>query len=157
MPYAQDYTAYSPGHVALELEGAQASWVVSAQGGEATADVVEETPVPSPIVSKHIGTIRYSNAELACGAGMAPQFYDWISETLSGNFTRKNCAIVVTDDNQRELSHLTLSNALIAQVGFPTLDASSKDPATMMIQLAPQTTTYEAVRGSIGVPLKTIQ
>jgi tail tube protein gp19 len=153
MPYTQDSRAYTPGHVALELDGAQASWVVSAQGGEAAADVVEETPAPSPIARRHIGPVRYSDVELECGAGMSPQFYDWISETLSGNFARKNCAIVVTDYNSRELSRLTLSNALIAEVGFPALDGASKDPATMMVKLAPQATAYEAGSGTLGIPL----
>jgi hypothetical protein len=147
MLYAQSPATTALAQVALDIEGASAGRLEAAYGGEPMADVVEETTGSGPISRKHLGSVRYSNAELTCGVGMAPQFYDWISQTLDGSFVRRNCAIVTSDANAREITRLTMSSALVAQVGFPLLDASSKDPATMSVQLAPSSSVYSSGSG----------
>ena len=137
----------------LELDGALAGWVREVSGGDATADVIAEKIGPDGVVRKHIGSARYEDITINCGAGMSEVFYEWIGQMLTNRSPRKNGAIVMTDYNYSPMSRLEFSNALISEVTFPTLDAAAKDPARMTIKIAPEYTRLKKDGGS-SAPLK---
>ena len=140
MPITSTKRAYVAGKYAVELDGIEAGWVASAQGGHATSDVVQEKLGPDHIIKKHLAGVKYEDITVNCGAGMSKGFYGWIKDSFDHKSSRKNGAIVTADYNYKEHSRLTFTNALITEVGFPALDASSKDAATMTIKFAPEYT-----------------
>src|SRR5216684_2416619 len=85
---------------------------------------------------------------LICGTGMSKGFYDWIKSSFDRQFLRKNGAIITTDYDYKEVSRLEWTSALITEVGFPALDAASKDEAKMTIKITPETTRFETKSGS---------
>jgi phage tail-like protein len=138
---------------AIELDGAFAGWVREVSGGDATADVITEKIGPDWVVRKHIGSARYEDITINCGAGMSKGFYEWIGKMLTNQSSRKNGAIVMTDYNYAPVSRLEFSNALLSDVAFPALDAAAKDPARMTIKIAPEYTRLKK-GGSSSAPLK---
>lgn len=141
------------GSFALELDGVFAGWLSFTDGGYATAEVIAaRVPGPDPVVRKHLGAVKYEDIAIACGTGMSKSFYDW----LGGLFTRtsqpKNGAILVADFNRKELSRLNFFNSLITEIGFPALDASSKDAAKMTIKISPEHTVYKKGSGKTVSP-----
>jgi len=126
---------YAANKLALFLDGAMAGWVYSAEGGHATGDAVA-----GQFQKKAPGGVKYEDITLSCGTGMSRGFYDWITATTGGKQLRKNGAIVVCDYDFKEVSRLEFNDALITEIGFPELDAASKDAAKMTIKFSPEFT-----------------
>jgi phage tail-like protein len=142
---AEPQRSYAAGKYAVELDGVLAGWLYSAEGGHATSDVVEGGG--SGPVKKHIAGVKYEDIVLTCGTGMSKGFYDWIIACAERRYIRKNGAIVTCDYNFKEMSRLEFENALITEVGFPALDAASKDAAKMSIKISPELTREKMNRG----------
>lgn len=131
---------YVAGKFALELDGVFMGWVYKAEGGHAYSEVVTERLGPERIERKHIGNVKYEDITVQVGANMQKAFYQWMQETMAGQSSRKNGAIIAADYDYRETERLTFTNALITEIGFPALDAASKEPAYITIKISPETT-----------------
>lgn len=128
------------GHFLLELDQVAVGFLRSADGGTATADVIEEAVGPDFIIHKHLGAVRYEDITITCGTGMSQAFYQWIQDTLDRKFSRRNGAIVAADFNFKEISRLNFTEALLTEIGFPACDAASKDAAFMTVKWSPEFT-----------------
>jgi phage tail-like protein len=148
MPITTDKRGYVAGHYQLELAGLAAGYLDSVEGGDATSDVVMERVGPDQIAHKHIAGVKYEDIALNCGPGMSKDLYDWIKAMIDRNFTRQNGAVVATDYNYKELTRVNFFNALLTEVGFPALDASSKDPAKLSIRFTPESTRHQRGGGT---------
>jgi hypothetical protein len=130
----------------LDLDGNIVGLLPSAQGGDASADVITEKIGADGIQKKHIGGVKYSDITVTSDLPMASGLASWLSESLARTFKSKNGAIVTADHSFNEFSRLNFSNALISQLTIPALDAGSKDAAKLTIKFTPETTRF--VHGS---------
>jgi phage tail-like protein len=128
------------GKYGVDIGGNFAGWVQSVDGGHATSDVVAEKMGPDHIIRKHIAGVKYEDISVTCGTGMSKQFYSWIKDSFDHNYSRKDGAIIAANYNHKEMSRLTFQHALISEVGFPALDAASKDACKMTIKFHPEIT-----------------
>src|SRR5438128_6047767 len=62
----------------LDLGKDTAGWVMSAEGGYATSEVVVEKLGTDQIAHKHIAGVKYEEIEVNAGAGLNKSFYEWI-------------------------------------------------------------------------------
>ena len=145
---ARDYAA---GRHAIELDGVTAGWVQSAEGGHASADVVSQTMGGVQYHGRPGAKVRYEDITVNCGAGMSRGFYEWIKVNLDHKYARKNGAVVEYDFNYKEVSRMEWTNGLISEVGFPALDAASKDAAKMTVRIRPESTRTITRRGGTSV------
>lgn len=134
----------------LQLDGVFAGWLHSADGGYPVADVVSEKMGPDLAVNKHLGKVKYEEIEITFGAGMSKAIYDWITDSLAGKITRKNGSILAADYNFNVVQELQFFNALISEIGFPALDASSKDVAYITLKLSPEYTRSVKSSSKVG-------
>jgi len=148
MPITPDKRGYVAGKYGIELDGIVAGWVNSVEGGHATSDVVLEKTGADHIVKKHIAGVKYEDISIACGTGMSSKFYDWVKASFDHNYVRKNGAVITADFNYKEFTRLNFFNALITEIGFPALDAASKDAAKMTVKFSPEYTRLVAKKGS---------
>ncbi len=148
MAFTADKRGYIAGKYGIELDGINAGWVSSAEGGHATSDVVNEKIGSDHIIHKHIAGVKYEDITVTCGTGMSKGFYDWIKASFDHNYARKNGAVITADFNYKEYTRLNFFNALITEIGFPALDAASKDGAKMTIKFSPEYTRMQAKGGS---------
>ena len=118
------------------MSGLYAGTLVSAEGGDATADVIEEKLPANPFVQKYLGGVRYPDIELQCGA-MERTFFDWIQDTLACRFSRKSGVISFLDSNAQEQSRLDFVDALVTAIAFPALDSASKEIVRLTVKLSP--------------------
>ncbi|HEY3366575.1 MAG TPA: phage tail protein [Symbiobacteriaceae bacterium] len=139
-----------PTNYGLELDGVFAGWLYSAEGGGATSDVVVDKLGPDHIARKHIAGVKYEDITVAVGPGMSTAFYQWIKDSFDHKATRKNGAIITAEHNGNVLSRTAFTNALITEVGFPALDAASKDAAKMTIKFAPEYTRRVSATGKVA-------
>jgi phage tail-like protein len=147
-----DKRAYVSGKFALELDNASAGWLFSAEGGNASSDVVVEKLGPDHVQRKHIAGVKYEDIVLTFGTGMSKGLYNWIKGSFDHKYERHNGAIVGATFDHKEMSRLTFQNALIEEISFPALDASSKDAARMTLKFSPEVTRMTTTFGG-GPPI----
>ena len=131
-----------------------AGWVQSVEGGNATSDVVVEKLGPDHIQRKHLAGVKYEDIAIHCGAEMSKAFFDWIKATVGRSYTRKNGAIGIADYNLKETARMSWVNRLISEIGFPALDAASKDVARLSLKFAPEYTRWTQGAGAVTSPGK---
>jgi hypothetical protein len=147
MAITKDGRAFVAGKYGVDLGGSMAGWVFSADGGTASADVVTEKMGPDHLARKHLAGVKYDDITVTCGTGMSKGFYTWIQDSFDHKYSRKDGAIITADYDYSEKSRLTFSQALISEVGFPALDASSKDACKLTLKFSPEITRTTATFG----------
>ena len=128
------------GGYALELDGVKVGWLSLAEGGEASGDVILEPSGLDRVVRKHLLGVRYNDITLGLGTEMSATVYKWIKAVLDRQLSRKSGAIIFADVQHRERERLGFTNALITEIRFPALDASSKEAGRIVLTLAPELT-----------------
>ena len=136
------------GGVALRIDGLDAGGIRDVEGGAPFADVVRERPGPDRIVRKHVGVGKYDDITVSAGLGLSRGFWQWLQETTSGQAARHGGEVVDLDFDYKEKSVLAFSNALVTEIGFPALDAQSKEPASLAIKLKPEFTQRKPGSGA---------
>jgi hypothetical protein len=136
----KDARSFTGGRFGLELDGAFAGFLLSADGGSGVGEVITTRSGGELIPRKHLGAVKYENIVLTCGPGMSKAFYGWIKDTTDSKPLPKNGAILVLDFDSKERSRMTFQQGLLSEIAFPALDGASKDAAKMTIKIAPQST-----------------
>lgn len=135
--------AYPVNRFRLEIDGNHSGWLQTAEGGQASAEAVQERLSGGYPVRKHPGNVKFDDLTITCGTGMSKQFYEWVKASISYDHERRHGAIVSADYDFKEINRLTFYEGLITEVGFPGLDASSKDACKMTIKISPEKTETE--------------
>ena len=139
------------GHISFTLDGAPAGFLSFAVGGNATSDVIEQKVEGELFTRKHIAGVKYEDITINFGTGMSKGFYDWIKSSFSGKTTPHSGAVGAADVNFKVFQTMDFRNALITEIGFPALDAASKDAAKMTLKFQPEFTRISTkVGGTIG-------
>src|SRR6185312_8704729 len=140
----QSNRAYTGGKFAFELDDRNAvGFVNSIDGGQFKSDPVVYMQGADNYVSKYSGRAKYDDITVTVGAAMSPSFWKWVSSSLERKPQRRNGALVGYDFNFCERSRRTFYGALISEIGFPALDASSKNTATLSIKITPERIEYK--------------
>jgi phage tail-like protein len=146
---------FTAGRFVLDLDGEMAGHLVSAEGGHASAEVVEQAPGPSCLTQKNLGRTKYEDISLAVGTGMSESFYEWVQSFIQCQSDHRSGAILAADFDFKEVARREFSRALITEVGFPKLDGSSRDPATLIVSMTPEETRRLPGSGKVLKPCPT--
>jgi phage tail-like protein len=135
----------------LELDGKSVGFLRSVDGGGVSADVIEFREGGEGVCTaqKSIGGPKYEDLVIEAGLDLAPDFYEWISDFLECQNDPTDGAVVAVDVFGKNRGELNFHDALISEVGFPALDAASKDPAFLTVKVTPESTEFEAGDGSL--------
>jgi hypothetical protein len=147
-----DLRSYVAGTFQLKLDGVEAGFLKSVDGGAITAEVINEPIGPTAYVKKHIGPPRYEEFTTEIGLWMARAVYDWIAASLKMNYQRKNGSIVSYDVNLEARSEREFFNALITEVSFPKMDGASKDQCYLTVKFSPEFTRMKKASGKATLP-----
>jgi phage tail-like protein len=135
---------YTGGRFAFEFDDKQSAGFVSGiDGGQFKADPVSYQQGADFFVTKYAGRAKYDDITINVGAAMSPPFWNWVSSSLDGKPQRRNGVLVGYDFNFCERSRRSFRDGLIAEIGFPALDAASKSSATLAIKISPEFIEYK--------------
>jgi hypothetical protein len=84
--------------------------------------------------------------------GMSKGFYQWIKASFDKAADHRNGAVVGNTKGLKQKSSGDFANALITEIGFPALDAASKDAAKMTIKFRPESTSVRQRVGKTPLP-----
>ncbi len=133
-------------------------FVQSFEGGSATGDVVAEKVGPDHIVHKHIAGVKYEDITVTVGTGMGRGLYELVKTVFDRKHLQKDMAFKCVDLNQNVTREMDVYRAVVTGVGFPELDAASKDVGHMTITFSPEYTRLKKGSGklsqSLGVKTK---
>ena len=135
---------YTGGRFVLEFDDKKpVGFVTSIDGGQFKSD-----PVPSQVganftVTQYAGKPKYEDITVTVGMAMSPAFWKWVKASLDNKPERRSGALVGYDFDNQERSRRTFTNALISEVGFPALDASSKNQGLLSIKISPEKLEYK--------------
>lgn len=144
---------FRPGVFQLNLGGTNAGLLKAVDGGDAYADVITIQPGGVGFSTKQIANVKYDDFALQLGFGMNKPVYDWISASWKMDYTRKQGSIVTADFNYQAKSERTFRDALIAETGFPALDASSKEPGYITLQFTTEESIDLKASGALTAPV----
>jgi hypothetical protein len=112
--------------------------VHSADGGHATAEKVQSRLGVDNMVHKTIGNCKFEDFSLQVGTGMSPAFYEWIKASFDKQPFYQDGVIHTCDDRYMVRRRHEFQQALVSEIGFPALDASSNNTdAKMNIKFRP--------------------
>ena len=134
--------SFTSGRFALELDGAFQGFLASTVGGEAFAEVIEVGAL------KHIGQAQYEDITVEFDFSMASSTFDWMKACMDGSPLRKSGALISADFNFKELTRLNFFEALITEIGWPALDAASKEPGRLSLEFSPDVTRRKPGSGA---------
>ncbi len=137
---AKDRSSYTAGRYLLTLDGVKVGFVKSVEGGDVTAEVINEAVGPDYIVHKHIGKPKYEDFEIQVGFNMGKPLYEWIRQSWTAKYQRMKGSIITTDFNYQPKSEQQFFEALITATTIPAVDAASKDPGYLTVRFAPEYT-----------------
>lgn len=141
--------AYAAGRFALELDDRQAvGFVNKIDGGDFRAETVSSMDGSDVMSRRRPGRPKYEDISLGIGMAHSSSFWKWVKASLENKPERRSGALVGYDFNNRERSRRTFTGALLSEVGFPVLDATSKQPAYLTVKIAPETLTYQNGSGA---------
>lgn len=128
-----DRRSYVAGKYGLEIDGLNAGWLHSAEGGTISAAIASvHAASTAPPAAPPSGPIA-----ITCGTGMSREFYNWLKSSFAGG-GRKNGAIIGANYHNQEVVRLEFQSALLTDITFPALDAASKDAAKMSLKIQPE-------------------
>jgi phage tail-like protein len=146
---------YAAGRFAIEVDGNTVGYAHAVDGGAISADVVTERVGLDSIAHKHLAGVKYEDLLLTVDLSLDPLFYAWIADTLAGKVSRKDVVVYTLDANNKIVRQAQYFNALVSEVGFPGMDAASKDTAYMTVKFAPEYTRFARASGKVSsLPIK---
>lgn len=140
----KDNRSYVAGTFALELNNEVGGWLQSVEGGYAESEVRTDKIGSDRLAKKSIANVKYSEITATWNASMQKVFWDWVKASIDQNYARQNGAIISNNFNGHEVSRLNFFNALVSELGFPALDAASKDSAKATLKFRPEYTRAQA-------------
>ena len=145
MPTDHRIKPYTGGRFAFELDQ-----IATPSASSTASTAATSRPIRSPrcrgadgYVTKYAGHAKYDDITVQVGAAMSPPFWKWVSSSLKRNPQRRNGALVAYDFDFNERARRSFFGALIAEVGFPALDAASKSAAMLTVKITPELIKYE--------------
>ena len=124
-----DERAYTAGHFALAIMGANAGFIKKFDGLDMEAGVVTEDLGAASVPKKHVANIRWTPAKARIGIGMANETRAIIQRAFAAEQKPFDGALHLADANNVIQSSLTFTGAIMTSVTVPKFDASSRDPA----------------------------
>jgi hypothetical protein len=142
--------AYAAGHFEINLDGSPtAAWIKSVEGGAVKTEVIDEAVGQDDLVFRHTATLKFEPFSISISMAAAKPFLQWIKDSWSRKFSRRNGSIVHADFNLKAKIEQTFQDALIEEVSFPALDASSKEAAYLNVKVRPEKLTIGSASGGI--------
>lgn len=130
--------SYVANRFLLELQKQTAGWLLTAEGGLASTEVVQERLSAGYPVRKHAGNVKVEEITFTCGSSMTEPFYEWLQGSIRYEHERKEGSIVTANYDFKEIVRTNFYEALITEIGLPAVDAASKDACKFTIKMAPE-------------------
>jgi phage tail-like protein len=138
---------YTAGHFQLAIDGVTTpTFIKSVEGGYAKIKSDDVQVGTDPIRTKHVTVREIEPITLEVGVSQVDQIWLWIAQSWRREFSRRSGQIIHADFNYRPQVIQQFHDALIEEVSFPALDASSKDALFVKVKIRPERVNIDTVQ-----------
>ncbi len=130
--YAAKHDPYATGRFSLSVDGEAAGYLKKVSGGTVKGEVVSHDLGASHYQKKHLATITHEPLTMELDMSMGEPIWDWLKTSLDEGHAMRDITVASFGFSSRPLSR-ELYDAVITQVKFPGLDASSKEACHMTV------------------------
>lgn len=143
---------YFANNVFLELDGASAGRLISAEGGDPVL-----VPAGTPIGGEKFTTqttLRYEPLSLVLG-DMSAAMYDWIGKSSIRAATPHQVQVITTDLNNKEVYRLAMETVRLAEIRLDDFRATDRtDQVRFNVKMAPGQSAHQfGGKGTINTPI----
>lgn len=138
------------GHIVLTLDGSPAGALLEAEGGGAFTEVNLAESNSVTVIRRIPGSTKWQPITLKRGLTNDRSVNEWIKGSIGGLSPVRSGEIAATDENFKLFTKTEFFNALITEIGFPALDAASRESAKMTIKMQPESTRIGAASGLVS-------
>jgi hypothetical protein len=128
LPTTKSFTA---GHFELQIDGHKTNplFLRNVSGGWVKAGVIDEPMGTSSHRIKHLGPIEVDPMQVEFGLAGSTPVLKWIQGSWDRTWARRNGQVTHADFNLKQTFEHWFYDALLLESTFPTLDATSREPA----------------------------
>lgn len=130
---------FTGGLLNLIIDGQQAGPLRFASGGAVSGEVVLEKIGDDGVIKKHLAALAFGEFDFQLGFPVSKPLMAEIDSMMQMTFDRFNGSVQTADFTRKVVSERRFTNALVTEVGFPALDAASKDPVSLTVKISPET------------------
>ncbi len=130
----------------LEIDGLTVGGFRECSGLTADSTSVEYregTDVPRH-VRKLPGMTTYPNITLKRGQTTNTELWDWYKNIVNGIPDRRHGAVILMDEQRRDVMRWSFENAWIKKIEAPTLNATANEVAVESVELVHESLTLES-------------
>jgi hypothetical protein len=126
-PTTKSFTA---GHFELQIDGHKTTtFLRNVSGGWVKAGVIDDPMGTNAHRVKSLGPVEVDPMQVEFGMAGSEPILKWIQGSWSRTWSRRNGQITHADFNLNQTFEHWFYDALLLEATFPTLDASSREPA----------------------------
>lgn len=126
--------AYQARSASVQINGKSIGTVQSVDGGYAVGDVVADQVGPDNVTMKHISNIHFVPLTIRSDVSDL----DDVAIQALASPARMDAVVTLQSFDMKAGSTTTLTNALVTRIAFPDLDAASREPLYMEVELTPE-------------------
>ncbi len=147
-------SGYTAGWFALEMDNqaVPVGFVTQMDGGAFRSDAIENPIGSDPFIAKFAGKPKYDDITIGIGMPSTARLFQWVASAVSNRPERHTGALVGFDNfaGRRERSRRIFDQALISEIAFPALDASSNTAANITLKITPETLRYQVGKSTFA-------
>jgi hypothetical protein len=138
--------SYTGGKIGLKLDGVNGGYLMKCEGGNTTAEIIEEKNGWGHVTHKHLANPKPDAMKATLGGSVGKGAAQWIIDTTNNTPKPKNGAVFTLDEQMKERFERQFLDAYITEMTLPALDAAGKDP--LAIQLSWMASQVRNLNGS---------
>ncbi len=136
---------YFANNVFLELDGASAGRLITAEGGEPVL-VPAGTAIGAEKFSTQT-TLRYEPLSLVLG-DMSPAMYDWIGKSTIGSAIPHQVQVITTGADNKEVYRMVMQNVRLTEIRLDEFNAAlnisdAQQPVRFNVKMAPGLSAHQ--------------
>jgi hypothetical protein len=136
------------GRFALELEGTNAGFLKSVNGGGLGAVLAGGGTGADAAQRKHIARLEYEDFTLALPVHAPHAIVDWINGAWRGNAKSVSGKVLAVDNFLGLISERDFAGALITETTIPACDMGAKDQAYLSVKIRPESIRFKKGDGA---------
>jgi len=139
------------GRFLLEVGQSRAAYLKSFSGFAYEGEVGVHDHGPDNMQTKQLTTYKFSPAKAKVGLNQSGEMAEWIRASFKKQYIQKSGAFIAGDFDYKETHRMEFQNALMTEIAFCKLDASTKELGYMDVTFDAEDVTH--IKGT-GVDIR---
>lgn len=140
---------FTPGHYALEIDGATCAMIKSCELPGIEGDVAEFQLATDNFATKAVTNFKYSAAKFEVSIAQGKALWTWLESAINKQSRFGQAAVILADADLNAMNRVDMEDVYITELSTSACDAGGKDLAIFTISLRPTRVRFSDASGKI--------